>query len=309
MHNVISLEEYRSALSASVGGGCPPAVGAPATRDEADGDSQSPDAIRGVGMIDVRTLRSNTTRKLATGLIAPATEETHCELAPEHAAEPIKKMEDIMRISKYLIDNKRWRDNMLFIVGINFGLRASDLRMLRFSNLINDNLTFKDSFPVFEKKTRNTRKRKKNRYITINTAVIEAVTLFLENTPGVSLSDYMFMSISSNRDFTGNKPLCLRTMHKIVSGWGKELDLNIKMSTHTLRKTFCYHQMLMSHNDSRKLLLLQKMLGHSSPAQTLDYIGITQEEIEDAYKMLNLGSVKYNYLINSSIGESEYAAM
>ena len=148
-------------------------------------------------VIDLQALQRSKV-KSAAGLIAPAKEETHCELAPEHAAEPIKSLDDIYAISEFLISNKRYRDNMLFIVGINFGLRVSDLRMLRFSNLINDNFTFRDNFPVFEKKTRNTRKRKKNRYITINTAVIEAVTLYLENTPGVTLSDYLFRS-ESNR--------------------------------------------------------------------------------------------------------------
>ena len=77
------------------------------------------------------------------------------------------------------------------------------------------------------------------------------------------------------------------------------------MSTHTLRKTFCYHQMVMSGNSSRKLFLLQKMMNHSSPAQTLDYIGITMEEITEAYLNLNLGSVNENYLIDSAIGEDE----
>ena len=61
----------------------------------------------------------------------------------------------------------------------------------------------------------------------------------------------------------------------------------------------------MSHNDSRKLLLLQKMLNHSSPVQTLDYIGITNEEIEEAYRSLNLGSAKHSYLVDSSIEEYE----
>lgn len=252
-------------------------------------------------MINVALLRQNS-RKLAAGLIAPATEETSCELAPEHAAEPIKSMDDIALISKYLINNNRYRDNMLFIVGINFGLRVSDLRMLRFSNLINENLTFKDNFPVFERKTRNTRKRKRNRYITINTAVIEAITLYLENTPNVSLSDYMFRSLS-NRGGNTNEPLSIKSVDRILKGLANDLELSVKMSTHTLRKTFCYHQMLMSHNDSRKLLLLQKMLNHSSPAQTLDYIGITGEEIEEAYKKLNLGSVHHNYLVDSSIVE------
>lgn len=257
-------------------------------------------------IINISALRDNTGRKLAAGLIAPATEDTRCELAPEHAAEPIKSVDDIFRISQYLISNGRYRDNMLFIVGINFGLRVSDLRMLRFSNLINDNCTFRDSFPVFEKKTRNTRKRKKNRYITINTAVVEAVTLYLENTPGVCMSDYMFRSLS-NRGGNVNEPLSIKSIDRILKGIASELDLSVKMSTHTLRKTFCYHQMLMSHNDSRKLLLLQKMLNHSSPAQTLDYIGITSEEIEDAYRKLNLGSYRHNYLVDSDIVEYDEA--
>jgi len=307
-NNIINLEEYRNNHIVSAEGVycadpyCVPADGSVyRTADHASVD-------RAQQEIDLRALKSSAVRRLADGLISPATETVTCELAPEHAAEPIKSMDDIMRISQYLIDNKRWRDNMLFIVGINFGLRASDLRMLRFSNLINDNCTFKDSFPVFEKKTRNTRKRKKNRYITINTAVIEAVTLYLENTPGVSLSDYMFKSEASNSSGE-NVPIAVRSIEWVLKRAAKDLGLNIHVATHTLRKTFCYHQMLMSHNDSRKLLLLQKMLGHSSPAQTLDYIGITAEEIEEAYRELNLGSVRYNYLINSSIGEVEAAAM
>ena len=252
--------------------------------------------------INVRVLKENRTRKLADNLIAPATEETHCEIAPEHAAEPIKSLDDINRISKFLIEHERYRDNMLFIVGINFGLRVSDLRALRFSNLINDNLTFKETFPVFEKKTRKTRKKKKNRYITVNNAVIDAVTLYLEHTPGISLSDYMFKSVS-NRGKSTNEPLSIMSIDRILKGIAHDLNLTMKVSTHTLRKTFCYHQMVMSNNDNRKLLLLQKMLNHSSPAQTLDYIGITGEEIEEAYKRLNLGSETENYLVDSTIGE------
>lgn len=255
-------------------------------------------------VININALREGTNRKLAAGLIAPAMEDTHCELAPEHAAEPIKSLDDIMCISEYLIANGRFRDNMLFIVGINFGLRASDLRMLRFSNLINDNCTFRDSFPVFEKKTRNTRSRKKNRYITINNAVIEAVTLYLEHTPNVCMSDFMFRSVSNNGGNL-NEPLSVKSIDRILKGIADELDLSVKMSTHTLRKTFCYWMMVRGHNDSRRLLLLQKMLGHSSPAQTLDYIGLTGEEIEDAYRHLNLGSAGFKFIDGNYIQELE----
>ena len=255
--------------------------------------------------IDVNKLKDN--RKLSPGMIAPATERVDQEIAAEHTSEPIKSMDEIMRISEYLIDKKRWRDNMLFIVGINFGLRASDLRLLRFSNLINDNLTFKERFPILEKKTKNTRKKKKNRYITINTAVIEAVTMYLEHTRGVSLSDYLFRSSSNNGKYE-NKPLTVRAINQILCGIADDLSITAKISSHTLRKTFCYHQMLMSNNDPRKLMLLSKMLGHSSVSITLDYIGITGEEIDEAYRNLNLGSYEHNYL-NSDIGESELLAM
>lgn len=243
--------------------------------------------------IDISTLKAN--RKLRPDMIAPAQEVFEDELAAEHKAEPIKSLDDIMRISDYLITNRRYRDNMLFIVGINFGLRVSDLRLLRFSNLINDDLTFKDKFPVLEKKTKNTRKVKKNRWITINDAVIDAVTLYLENTPGVSLSDYMFKS-ESNNGSSENKPIHRNSIDKMLKGVVDELGINVKVSTHTLRKTFGLHQMIMSHNDPRKLLVLSKMFGHSSTAVTLEYIGITADEIEEAYLNLNLGSRGRSYL-------------
>lgn len=251
--------------------------------------------------IDLRTLQTSV-RKLKSGLISPATEDTTCELAAEHTSEPIKDMDDIIRISRHLIENKRYRDNMLFIVGINFGLRVSDLRTLRFSHIINDQCVFKDSFAILEKKTKNTRKHKKNRYITINTAVVEAVTMYLENTPNVKLSDYMFRS-ESNHGSGENQPLHRNTIDNIMKGLAKDLGLGNKMSTHSLRKTFAYHQMVMSGNDPRKLLLLQKMFGHATAAQTLDYIGITGEEIDEAYRKLNLGSATCNYLVDSALVE------
>ena len=104
-----------------------------------------------------------TRRQLAQGTIAPATTQVEFELAGDHKAEPIKSLDDIRRISQYLVSRGRYRDNMLFICGINFGLRISDLLTLRFCHLINDDLSFKDEFPLLEKKTKNTRKVKKNR--------------------------------------------------------------------------------------------------------------------------------------------------
>ena len=239
-------------------------------------------------------------------LLAPATETVEYELAAEHASEPIKSLEDIERISRWYISRGRYRDNMLFILGINFGLRISDLLSLRFTHIIDDTLKFKTTFPILEKKTKNTRKTKKNRYVTINKAVIDAVTLYLNHTSGVCLSDYLFRSVSHNGGNV-NRPIKRYSAERILKEAADALQLDCHVATHTLRKTFGYHQMRISDNDPRKLTLLQKIYGHSSAAQTLAYIGITSEEISEAYTRLNLGHRDHD-LINSDLVEDATAS-
>lgn len=236
------------------------------------------------------------TRRVTPDMLQPASEQVTVELAGDHRADPIKSLDDINRISKYLIDNKRYRDNMLFICGINFGLRISDLLSLRFCSLIDDDLSFKQEFPILEKKTRNTRKVKKNRWLSVNDAVVDAVTLYLENSPS-KLDDFMFRSESPNGK-EQNRALSRAAVDLILKGIQSDLNIKAHMSSHSLRKTFGYHQMAMDSNDPRKLLILQKMFGHSSATQTMEYIGITDEEITDSYMRLNLGG-KMDY--------SEYA--
>ena len=242
-------------------------------------------------------------RELASGLIDAAAEETTEHIVAEHAADPLKNVEDIEKLSHYFISNGRYRDNMLLIVGINFGLRVSDLLRLRFSHLIDENLVFKRTFPILEKKTENTRKQKKNRYITINDAVIDAVTLYLEHNR-CRLDHYLFRS-ESNNGKDSNRPMDRTNVNRMLKEAALAVGITAKMSSHTLRKTFGYHQMAMSNNDPRKLLLLQKIFGHSSSAQTMDYIGITTEEIEAAYLGLNLGLNKETYQSFNKISESE----
>lgn len=249
-------------------------------------------------VIDINSIRVR--RQLDTSLISPASEEFEKQVAHEHAAEPIKSVDDIQRISDYLLSKERYRDNMLFIVGINFGLRVSDLLTLRFGHLIDDEFRFRTTFPILEKKTSKTRKVKKNRYITINDAVMDAVTLYLEHNPS-KLDDYMFRG-EGNRSGHQNKPMHRNNVEWILKGIVQELGIEVHASTHMLRKTFAYHQMMMSGNSPRKLLLLQKMFGHSTSAQTLDYIGLTMEEMQEAYTGLNLGG-RQCYAKFSSVGE------
>ena len=69
-------------------------------------------------IIDVKAV-ARSARALRDGLIAPATEDTSYEIANEHTSEPIKSVDDIYAVSEWFISNGRYRDNMLFIVGIN----------------------------------------------------------------------------------------------------------------------------------------------------------------------------------------------
>ena len=69
--------------------------------------------------IDVKALRRAPQSRSASGLISPAKESVTVEIVPDHTAEPIKSMQDIIRVTTYLKEKGRFRDNMFFIVGIS----------------------------------------------------------------------------------------------------------------------------------------------------------------------------------------------
>ena len=214
------------------------------------------------------------------------------ELAESKAAEPIKDKEDIRRISEYLVEQGRYRDNMLFIVGINVGLRVSDLIELRFSDFIDADGKYKTEFDVFEHKTRRSRKSAKNRRIGINEAVIWAIDEYLnsEARQGKTkkINDFLF---PASRSDTATGHINRKTVDLLLKGIVKDLGIQVKVSTHTLRKTFGYQLMEAAPIGKKEetLLLLQEIFGHADSRITRRYIGITQEDITDAYMGLNLG--------------------
>ena len=70
----------------------------------------------------------------------------------------------------------------------------------------------------------------------------------------------------------------------MLNRYANMVGLNDGIGTHTLRKTFGYHL----YKKGVALEYIQKMLNHSSPAITLRYIGITQDQLNDIYVELNL---------------------
>lgn len=240
-----------------------------------------------ISIMDAKTSASAEYTPRITNVL-PAREEVEIKIASEHTPDPIKKVEDIYRISDYFIERERYRDNMLFISGINFGLRIGDLLQLRVMQLLKPDGTFQKNITLIEQKTEHTRKVLQNRHITINEAVVEAASLYFSHTEDVSMSDYLFKSLG-NRGKNSGKPLDRKSVDRILKQVSADLGLTAHVATHTLRKTFAYHQLRMSNHDPRKLVLLQQMFGHSSQLITLRYAGITAEEIGAAYEELNLG--------------------
>ena len=213
-----------------------------------------------------------------------------------HAAEPIKKIEDITRIRQYLIDNKRYRDNLLFVTGITSGLRCGDLLELTYGHLIDKYGNFKSEVTVQEDKT------DKYRSFYITKGMRDALKLYVGN-KAVNLDDYLFPSESTNdsdalydalaakeRGFRHgtNGPICVRSVNRILKELiNDEMHIDIHASTHTLRKTFAYQTIMTAPDRDRAIEFLQQLLGHSSQRITLRYAGITEDEIREHYRNLD----------------------
>ena len=191
--------------------------------------------------------------------------------------EPIKSLRNIKKVKQYLLGKKNKRDYMLFVVGINVGLRAGDLLSLKISDVLDANGKFKDSIIIVEEKTEKTRE------FNLNNSAKEAIKLYLDSLSSYNLYDYLFASRK------GNGPLTVRSAHKLIKTTMRELNIKGNYGTHTLRKTFGYHVYQNNVRENPLILeTLQKIFNHSTQSITLKYIGITKEVITDVYLNLNL---------------------
>jgi integrase len=192
--------------------------------------------------------------------------------------EPLKNIKCINKVKQFLLGKDNKRDYMLFVVGVNVGLRIGDLLSLTIGDVLQDDGAVKDKVVMIEEKTN------KRREFTINKSAKEAINLYLDTLNEYSLADYLFMSRKGI-----NEPLNTRSAHKIIKSTLRELNISGNYGTHTLRKTFAYHTYINYVKDNPQILnTLQKMLNHSNQGVTLRYIGITKEVINDVYMSLNL---------------------
>ena len=171
--------------------------------------------------------------------------------------EPIRRIRDVKAIAKLLNDNKR--DRLLFLIGVNNGLRVGDLLKLQVKDVahlkVGDTLTIKES------------KTGKANILVINKTVFKALKDYMADNP----EGYLFASQK-----TKDKPLNVNSVNKLVKGWCKAINLKGNFGAHTLRKTWGYLQRT-KHGVGFEIIA--KRYNHSNPAVTMRYLGIEDKEV------------------------------
>lgn len=189
-----------------------------------------------------------------------------------NTVEPIRDKEKIEAMKKVLkADN--YRNYLLFVLGINTGLRISDLLTLKVQDVISNKGRVRDSITIRERKTGKERK------FMINKASQKAIEGFpseFRNTPPET-----FLFASKKGD---NAPISRIQAWQVLNNAARTVGIKDSIGTHTLRKTFGYH----AYQQGTDITLLQKVFNHSAPSITLRYIGITQDDIDQVYINLNL---------------------
>lgn len=179
--------------------------------------------------------------------------------------QPIRDKEHIDMIANYL---KHWnvRNYMLFIVGINIGLRVSDILTLQKKDITGTHVALR------EKKT------KKQKMIKINPFLKRELHAY---TKDMGMADYLFPSRNGV-----NQPITRSTAYRILRQAAGEVRLK-NIGTHTMRKTFGYH----FYSKTKDVAILQEIFNHSDPNITKRYIGINQDTMDKAMsKFDGLGS-------------------
>ena len=171
--------------------------------------------------------------------------------------EPIRDKEKIEEIKTELLKSSM-RNYMIFVVGINTGLRISDILELKVED-VKDTSHIK----IKEGKTNKTKK------FYINSELRKELDKYIKN-----MSDHEYLFQSRNGI---NKPLSRSQVYRILNEAGENVGLE-SIGCHSTRKTFGYHH----YQQHKDIALLQELFNHSVPSITLDYIGVNQDVMDNS---------------------------
>jgi len=183
--------------------------------------------------------------------------------------EPIRSLKKIEEIKEIL--RPKPRNYMIFVLGLNLQLRISDLLSLRIRDLMDSTGKVKDHIRVKESKTGKVIRRR------VNDKAREAIAFSLAHEGIRGQGEYVFPGRFSDKHLT--REMAWRIIHQAGLAVGLE-----RIATHSARKSWGYH----ARKGGVGISLIQKVLGHTTPAITMRYIGITDDEISDVQNLIQL---------------------
>lgn len=184
--------------------------------------------------------------------------------------QPIRDKQKIASMKK-ILKGSNLRDYCMFVLGINSGLRISDLLNLSIAHVKDENGKLRDRITIRERKTG------KSKDFPLGDTAKKAVKEYLDTRNTDSPNEPLFVSRKKGH-------ISRVQAYRILSDAAKAVGIREGIGTHTLRKSFAYH----AYQSGVDITRIQKLLNHSAPSVTLAYIGITQEELDDVYLNLNL---------------------
>ncbi|MEI6261429.1 MAG: tyrosine-type recombinase/integrase [Deltaproteobacteria bacterium] len=113
----------------------------------------------------------------------------------------------------------------------------------------------------------------KERRITLNAACVEAIENLLASFT-LEDDDPLFKSRKGGK-------LCVQSVHRLVKGWCRQINLTGNYRSHSLRKTWGYHQRVTFGADLPTLMIC---FNHSTQRQTLKYLCVQPGEVKAIYQ-------------------------
>lgn len=180
--------------------------------------------------------------------------------------------EDLKKLRKYFKSNDKVVILALINIGVNVGLRISDLSKIRFEDINNEYVV-----KLKEKKTKKMREIKLN---TVCQKSIEELKNYYETLGYSREKGFLFKSL--NRKYVKelfDKPVSTVSISKYLNQAKTDLNIAYPIGTHSLRKTWGHTV----YRGTLDIALVMSIFNHSSAEQTLKYIGIEQEMINKVY--------------------------
>ncbi|EQB6336774.1 tyrosine-type recombinase/integrase [Listeria monocytogenes] len=197
--------------------------------------------------------------------------------------QPIKNVEKIALMKTILSQGDFGERNvLLFSIGINTAYRISDLLSLKLRDVLE---IYRQKVRVKSRLKMTEQKTEKNNSVILTKKLQKDIWDFVskEHAEWIAQQDLDHYLFTSRKKNTGERPLTRQQGWYIISTAGKKAGLE-NLGTHSMRKTFGYHL----YKNGVGLELIQVLLNHSSPKITLRYIGIEQEDKDQAVSSLGL---------------------